>query len=190
MIIIDPTIIEGCIRGERRAQHTLYQACYVPLMKVCRQYTTDDQEAAAYLNEGFLKVFTHLEKWKGEGAFYAWAKRIVINTIIDGFRKSRKYKEMVHLKEDQDMKAFDVRVDLNWADQHMDAESLLVVVRRLPEMSAKVFNLFASEGMDYREIGGLLGIHENTAKWHVFQARKKLKEWIHPSTVKQEVTNG
>ncbi|MBK7429348.1 MAG: hypothetical protein IPI60_21150 [Saprospiraceae bacterium] len=55
-----------------------------------------------------FKVFTHLEKWKGEGAFYAWAKRIVINTIIDGFRKSRKYKEMVHLKEDQDMKAFDV----------------------------------------------------------------------------------
>ncbi len=191
MLIVDPHIITACKKGDRRAQNELYRLCYPFLMKICRQYTHDDQDAASFLNEGFMKILTNLDKWTGQGVFYSWMKKVMVHTLIDGFRRSRKYKEAISLKEQQELHMHDQRTDTNWADQQIDAEALLALVRKLPEMSSKVFNLFASEGMDYREIGELLGIHENTAKWHVFAARKKLKEWIYLQMHhKQEVRDG
>jgi RNA polymerase sigma-70 factor (ECF subfamily) len=43
-------------------------------------------------------------------------------------------------------------------------------------MDRQVFNLFAIDGYTHKEIATMLGISEGTSKWHVHEARKKLKE--------------
>lgn len=61
---------------------------------------------------------------------------------------------------------------------HYDAEELLSMVRELPPMTNRVFNLFAIEGYAHSEIAEVLGISEGTSKWHVSTARKFLSEMI------------
>jgi RNA polymerase sigma factor (sigma-70 family) len=42
------------------------------------------------LQEGFIKLFKNLHKFRGEGSFEGWIRRIFINTSIEHFRRKRK----------------------------------------------------------------------------------------------------
>ena len=59
-----------------------------------------------------------------------------------------------------------------------DAAQLEEMIRSLPPMSGKVFNLFAIDGYGHLEIGELLGISEGTSKWHMSFARQRLRELL------------
>ena len=49
------------------------------------------------------------------------------------------------------------------------------MLAKLPDLTQKIFNLFAIDGYKHKEIGDYLGIPIGTSKWHVNDARKKLK---------------
>ena len=72
------------------------------------------------------------------------------------------------------------------ADLNFDAEELENMIKRLPPVSQKVFNLFAIDGFSHKEIGTMLGISDGTSKWHLSFSRKKLKEFIE-AAMKEEV---
>ena len=61
-------------------------------MSVCMRYRDNESEAAAALNDGFLKILNNIGKYDPKVPFEAWIKRIMINTLIDDFRKNRKVK--------------------------------------------------------------------------------------------------
>ena len=52
---------------------------------------------------------------------------------------------------------------------------LISFLNKVPEMSRKVFNLFAIDGYSHKEIAAMLNMSEGTTKWHVSTAREKLK---------------
>jgi RNA polymerase sigma-70 factor (ECF subfamily) len=52
------------------------------------------------------------------------------------------------------------------------------MILKLPKATKLVFNLFAIDGYSHKEIAEQLEISTNTSKWHVKEARKKLKEQI------------
>lgn len=69
-------------------------------------------------------------------------------------------------------------MDFNEADQRFDAEDLENMIRNLPPMSQKVFNLYIVDGYNHKEIGEMLNISEGTSKWHLSSARKTMKEML------------
>jgi RNA polymerase sigma-70 factor (ECF subfamily) len=52
------------------------------------------------------------------------------------------------------------------------------MLMELPEGTRTVFNLFVVDGFSHKEIGEMLGISDQTSKWHTKIARKKLKELL------------
>ena len=50
------------------------------------------------------------------------------------------------------------------------------LVKELPEVSGRVFNLYVIDGYNHKEIGDLLGISEGTSKWNLSTARKLLRD--------------
>lgn len=172
----DTRLLKDAARGDRRAQFQLYQRCYNVLMGVCVRYRDSKEEAAAMLNEGFLKVVRHLEKYNREMPFEAWIRRIMINTLIDDFRKNRKVSELIEHHDFSDTNDHAHLVAFNLADMAFEAEELVAMIKNLPPVSQKVFNLFAIDGYSHREIGELLGITEGTSKWHLSFARQRLQD--------------
>ena len=69
-------------------------------------------------------------------------------------------------------------MDYNEADKRFDEEELLIMIRQLPPMSQKVFNLYVIDGYNHKEIGEQLNISEGTSKWHLSSARQKLKAML------------
>ena len=53
-------LIEGCRKGERRAQKELYDAYSRKMMGVCLRYVNDRETARDLLQDGFVKSFTFL----------------------------------------------------------------------------------------------------------------------------------
>jgi len=52
------------------------------------------------------------------------------------------------------------------------------LIELVPPASGDIFVLFAIEGYSHKEIAELKGISVGTSKWHLSEARKKLKSLI------------
>ena len=54
----------------------------------------DNFEAEDIMQEAFLTAFTKLDSYKGEVAFGAWLKRIVVNKSLTQLKKNNRYQEV------------------------------------------------------------------------------------------------
>lgn len=168
-------LIQACIEQSKSAQHRLYQLCYSELMQISYRYARSKSEATSLLNNAFIKLLSQLPKYQQDQPFGAWMQRVAVNCIIDGYRAEKKYRNtIVHMGEESTWLA--VKDDTASASLQLDYDYLIQLIRTLPPVTAHVFNLFAIDGYKHQEIALLLGISENTSKWHVSDARKKLQQ--------------
>jgi RNA polymerase sigma factor (sigma-70 family) len=178
MPVVDPALLHSAFHGDSQAQYVLYRACYPHLMAICRRYHADDQAAEASVNAGFLKIITHLDKYRQQTTpWLAWLRRVMINCIIDEFRRDKQYRTYMVFPQ-EGLSGTDTGAVWNDAEGNLGIEYLETLLQRLPPMSQKVFNLFAIDGYTHAEIAALLGISEGTSKWHVNAARRQLQTWI------------
>ena len=175
---VDPLVLQAAHRGDRKAQYALYRDCFPVLMAVCVRYRRDEQDAAAAVNSGFLKIIQNLDRYDPAAPFIAWVRRIMINVVIDEFRREKKWRDTTVFPDETQPETPHTPLDWNEAEQRLQAEYLESLLRRLPPVTQKVFNLFAIDGFSHQEIGDLLQISEGTSKWHVHQARSRLQGWL------------
>ncbi len=175
---ISTQLLKDCRNGDRKAQLQLYKVCFSMLMGICMRYKREESEAVASLNMGFLKIITNLEKYSSKIPFQAWAKRIMINTLIDEYRKYKKERETISYTDFESPESYREPIDFNAAEQKFDAQQIEAMIHTLPPMNRQVFNLFAIDGYSHKEIAQMLGISEGTSKWHLSTARNKLKQLI------------
>jgi len=166
-------LIRDCIAGSPSAQKKMYEKYAPGAYGIIRRYMYNDEQAAQeVLNDCFYKIFTKLEKYSFQGAFEGWIRRLVINTVTDHLRKN--IKDAQHFKEVQ---SEDVYVDNESVDK-ISHKELLKIIESIPDTQRLVFNLFVFENYSHKEIAQLLSINENNSRWHLNDARKRLKEKI------------
>lgn len=177
-IVTDEKLLEDCARGDRGAQYRLYSQCYSFMMSICIRYCNSRDDAEDLLNRGFLKVLNSIGKRRKEVPFPLWMRRIMINTIIDEYRKKKLLNEQRELVDFDDREHEADGTVINSYVEKMNAEQLQVLIDTLPETSKRIFNLFAVDGYSHKEIAAMTGMSEGTSKWHVNNARTRLKELI------------
>lgn len=166
--------VQDCRKGSTRAQHKLFKYFYGAAMSICMRYAGSTDEAADMLNEGFLKVFSNLDKYENSGSFEAWLKRVVCNTALDYRRRYDKKVDFVDIDDVPDSCLSDYNV--NDAISKISSNEIVRLIQQLPPVTRMVFNMFLFEGFSHREIAQQLDITENTSAWHVNSARNRLKE--------------
>ena len=188
---VDNSIIDGCIKSDRKAQRKLYEICYGYLMSICFRYAKSEYESQELLNVGFLKVLNGLKKKSQDIPFKAWVRKVMINSIIDEFRKTKNYKQNTILVDYQQS---DIEIDdeivVNEAESKFNIEEITNMVRNLPPVTQKVFNLCIVDGYSYGEVAKLLKVSESTCRWHISSARNLLKEMIVKNQTKLKVVIG
>jgi len=173
-MLVDKSLLLDCQNNVRRAQFELYHKCYGILMSICLRYERNKQDAEELLNMGFLKIVTKLDKYNTDVPFEAWMRRIMINTIIDEFRKNKKAKEHLEYTDFNGIHE-NKSVSYNEADLLFDAEELEKMIRTLPPVTQKVFNMHVIDGYSHKEIAAEMNMGVGTSKWHVSNARKILR---------------
>lgn len=179
----EAALIEACCRKDPQAERQLYSLYHKKMFAVCIRYLKEEEDAFEALNQAFLKVFEKIRQFKAETKLEFWIRRIVVNTIIDYIRKNKSYKKHF-IKTDEFAfygKPDEANDDISeWWEKatSIPSEVLLQQVSQLPPATRVVFNLYAIEGYNHREIAEKINISEGTSKWHLSNARKILKEKV------------
>lgn len=178
-------IREGCAKGDRRYQQLLYNMFSAKMFAVCLRYANEYNSAQDLLQEGFIKVFRNIEKFRGEGSFEGWVRRIFVNTAIEHYRKQVN----MYALHDSESKAYEY-YDEN-ALETLKQEDIMRMIQKLSDGYRTVFNLYVIEGFSHKEIGDMMGISEGTSKSQLARARYLLQKMITDSgQVVRQTQNG
>ncbi|MCH2021033.1 MAG: sigma-70 family RNA polymerase sigma factor [Saprospiraceae bacterium] len=165
----EANMIAGCLSEKRWAQKELYEKHYGKMMGICLRYSNNAEDAKDIINEGFIKVFRYLHRYKVGTSLEGWIRRIMINTSIDFYRKAIR-----HRTEDIEY-AQHTKTNGEDAISRYSAQEILGLIQQLPPSYRAVFNLYAIEGYSHREVANQLGISESTSRSNLVKARTKLK---------------
>ncbi|MEX1191453.1 MAG: RNA polymerase sigma factor [Brumimicrobium sp.] len=173
---VDADLIKACMKNKRKAQEQLYEACFKFLMPVCMRYHKNEEDARAIYNVAYLKILKNLNTIDiTETPFAAWAKRVMTNTLIDEYRKNKKYRERISKRDNERELEFHSTGVRNNAENDFGESDIMILLDRLKPDTKRVFMLYVIEGYNHREIGEIMDMSEGTSKWHLSTARKELK---------------
>ncbi len=170
------TLIDKCRNKDIRAEYGLYKECFALLMGICTRYTVNKDDAVDLLNRAYLKILNNLNKYDDSKPFDKWAKSIMVNTVIDEFRKAKNYKDLFSRADLEELPVSKHPYDVNDAEEKLDAIDILKEIKRLPDGCKEVLNLYVFEGLSHAEISKTLHIAESTSRWHLAKARTMLKD--------------
>ncbi|MGA2824268.1 MAG: sigma-70 family RNA polymerase sigma factor [Bacteroidales bacterium] len=173
-MIVDESILEGCIAGKRKAQYELYKKFAASMLAVCFRYARNRDEAEDFLQEGFLKVFQKISSFRSEGSFEGWMKRIMINNALNEIKKNRRTPFLEDIEVINETQIIDQNEPAASFDP-VPPDVLVEMIRSLPEGYRIVFTLYVIEDFSHKEIANELNISENTSKTQLLKARRMLK---------------
>ena len=167
-------LLSQCMAGKRHAQKKLYDIYANEMFKVCLVYAKDYDSANDLLQEGFLKVFQNLHKFKNSGSLGGWMRTVIVNNCIDAYRADKWNRNKVLLNEE--FNVHEKIIAINGAEKKFEREDFLVIIKSLPEGYKLVLNLYFLEDLGHKEIAEKLQISEGTSKSQLYKAKKHLKE--------------
>ena len=168
----DYDLIRGCLQNSAAMQKKLYDKYAAKMYGIALRYAHSQEDAKDILQDGFVKVYKNLSKYKGTGSFEGWMRRIMVNTAIEHYRKKNNTYEINEVHEeavtDKELTALD----------KLAADDIVKMISELPNGYRTVFNLFAVEGYAHKEIAEMLNISEGTSKSQFARAKAWLQEKI------------
>lgn len=168
-------LIASAQAGDRPAFAVLVERYWSRLFRWLYHLTHDAHAAEDLAQETFLKAFSGLRTFRPDSNFRAWLFRIGHNNFVNQQRLRRGRRQP--LPADVPSPAEGP------VEQALSREALAHLTRavgRLPTEFRSAFLLRAEEGLSFKQIAGVLGITEETARWRVFKARQKLLQALNP----------
>lgn len=175
-------LIKACIKNDRTAQSELFSRYKDTLYFVSLKYSRNDVEAEDNLHDSFITIFETISKYRGEGSFEGWMKRIVLYKAIDKY----KAKKPVAIEINDDLLQ-DTEVEDELTQLPLD--TILKLIQELPDQYRLVFNLHQLDGYKHREIAQILEISESTSKSNYHRAKLILREKIMAMTTPKTKIN-
>jgi RNA polymerase sigma factor (sigma-70 family) len=154
-------------------QEELYNRFAGKMYAVCLRYSNNADDARDLLQDGFIKVYRNLHRFRAEGSFEGWVRRVFVNSSIEHFRKKAVQLATVTDREESTIEDTDISALDNLAEQ-----DIINLVQELSPGYRTVFNLYVIEGYSHKEIGDQLGISEGTSKSQLARARAILQKKV------------
>ncbi len=169
--------VERCAMNNRESQKKIYSSFYGYAMAVCDRYTNNQEDAVEILNDGFLKIFKEIHRYKPAysdvvSSFKGWLRKIMVYTAIDHFRKNQKHQ----FTTDLDNGIIQVSAGGEDALDRISYEEIIRSIQDLTPGYRTVLNLFIIEGLSHEEISEQLGISIGTSKSNLAKARRQLQK--------------
>jgi RNA polymerase sigma factor (sigma-70 family) len=164
-------LLKGCLNNSRIHQKAFYEKYAGKMYALCLRYAKDNMEAEDFLQEGFMKVYDNLGKYRNEGSLEGWIRKVIVNNILQAIR----IKKIQFSEIDAAGKAQENETDILSV---MAADELFELIRKLPNGYRTVFNLYVVEEYSHKDIAAALGISEGTSKSQLARARMMLQKMV------------
>ncbi len=139
-------------------------------LSITLRYTESRDEAAAVLNDAYIKVFENINQFDIERPFKPWFRRITINTSINTYHKNKKRFELL-----VPISAGQKAISENQIVSGISYDEIIELVQKLTPAYRTVFNLYVIEGFKHKEISEMLEISVGTSKSNLSKAKQNLR---------------
>ncbi|MFB3891012.1 MAG: RNA polymerase sigma factor [Phycisphaerae bacterium] len=180
----DDDLVRAARKGELAAFDRLVERYQRQATAVAYRLLNNLDDAMEIVQDAFLNAYGKLGSLSDEARFGPWLLRIVSNLALNR-RRSRMLRRTASLEtvesETEDRSEISIpdssAVDPQAAASAKDVERLIdQAMDDLPELQRQALVLFSIEKMPQKEVADILGCSVEAVKWHVFTARKKLKD--------------
>ncbi len=172
--------------GDRLAFEELVRRYDREVLRLALNLVHRSEDARDIYQEGFLRVYRNLHRFRFECSFYTWLYRIVTNVALDHLRRRSSRKEDQAPAPDESEGTtrdfFDrqpeTRAGANPERKLLGDElgqHIQNALERLSPRERMVFELKHYQGLKLRVIGDMLGTSEETVKNSLFRATRKLR---------------
>jgi RNA polymerase sigma-70 factor (ECF subfamily) len=178
----DGELVCQCRSGQKAAFDVLIRRYQRQAVAVSYRLLGNTQDALEVTQDAFLKGFTSLATLQKPEAFGGWLMRIVSNLSLN-YRRSRKSRQQLPLDDllgpagGGEMAAEDASPGRSLEGREM-GRRLAEALKQLPEKQRLALTMFTIEQMPQKDVAEALECSVEAVKWHVFQARKKLKAML------------
>jgi RNA polymerase sigma-70 factor (ECF subfamily) len=139
------------------------------VMQMCLGFSQGDSDKASDLTqEVFIKIWTHLDSFKGLSSYKTWIYRITVNTCLQFIKKEKK-KSAIPIESVQHRLTTEVKTDVS--DTHT---RLYQAIGQLKKVDRLVI-MMVLEGQDYEDIAEVLGIQPTNLRVKIHRIKKRLK---------------
>ncbi len=154
----------------------IYNRYYKAMYNIANRIVKNPAEAEDVMQESFLNAFTKLHTFKGEVAFGAWLKRIVVNNSIYHYNKEKRNRavdldEIMYKVEDND----EVALDSNGFAE-LKAQKVMETMKSLKDNYRVSLTLHLIEGYDYDEISEIMNISYANCRTTISRAKQSLRK--------------
>jgi len=136
----------------------------------------NEHDAWDLAQEGFLRAWKSIHRFKGRSSFYTWLYSITMNLAIYSLRRKGR-REEIEFNEAIPSSLASPSVEYQRAEIR---EQVNKAVARLSPKNRAVVVLKEVEGLQYHEIAEILDLSMGTVMSRLFCARKKLQFMLQP----------
>lgn len=163
-----------------KTQNTAFQKllseCQRPLYSHIRNMVLNHDDADDIMQNTFIKVFRHLNGFKGESKLFSWMYRIATNEAITFLNLKAKRNGITNL-EQQTRMVNNLKAD-TWFDGDEIQLKLQKAVVGLPDKQQLVFRMKYFQEMKYEEMSEVLGTSVGALKASYHHAVKKIEIYM------------
>ena len=167
--LLDPDTREAAFRK----LVTMYQR---PLYSHIRSIAIDHDDTDDVLQNTFIKVFRHLENFKGDSKLFSWMWRIATNEAIT-FVSQKSRRNKVGSEEYTSHLVSNLKADPYFEGDAM-ALKLQQAIATLPAKQQLVFKMKYFEEIKYEDMSEILGTSVGALKASYHHAVKKIEEFV------------
>jgi RNA polymerase sigma-70 factor (ECF subfamily) len=147
------------------------------------QMTRNEQDAWDLAQDGFVKAWKSIGRFRGQSSFYTWLYRILMNVTIDALRKKSiqsgtEFDDAIGLQQIEPGAATAPHTEMQPAEKLSDQEirsRIDAAIEKLsPEHRAAIV-MREIDGLEYSEIAEQMECSIGTVMSRLFYARKKLQ---------------
>jgi len=166
-------LVKASQAGQRGAFDELVRLYQRRAMQVAVRILGGANEAAEAVQAGFVRAYLSIGKIKEPKRFENWLLRIVANAAISQARAAKRRAEKVEIGDHYEDKRTLSPAERQSAEELKDAIGWAML--KLSKREAKAISLSGLEDLSQGEVAEVMGCSVGAVRWHVFNARKKLK---------------
>lgn len=176
-------LIKKARSGDDASFELLIQNCKTKAYNTALRFLRNEEDAMDALQESFIKIFRHLDQFKGDCKFDTWVYRIVVNTCHDILRKKRIHKtECINKFYEEGERMSDIIDPAPSPATILDTKEtvgyILDCLNKMNIDQREVIILRDIQGFSYDEISEILDCTLGTVKSRINRARVLLREMI------------
>jgi len=157
------------VRDKRTPLFDSLHRDYFPMvLQMCLGFVSGDQDKANDLAQDvFIKIWTHLDRFKGQSSYKTWIYRITVNTCLQLIRKEKtrnsvSLNEASHFVQEQSQK-----------EKEDSVTELYQAIGQLKE-AERLIIMMVLEGQNNQDIAEVLGLEHTTVRVRIHRIKKKL----------------